>query len=1335
LLRRLRQGDLLAAVFLLALVTCFLGRVTLGGKVLLPLDNLFSSPPWNVYAAQFGISVPHNELIGDMILQNYSWKSFAKESYLNGVLPLWNPYIFCGMPFLAAGQYAALYPLGAIFYVLPVAQAYGWFTLVHLFLGGLFMYLYVKLIGGGRWGALVSAITFMFCGFLVVSFLWPMIVSTVIWLPLLLAIIEVIVRRFERAESGESGLLSSCALWVPLGGVAVGLQFLAGHLEMSFYLLFTMMVYAAFRLLVMVWRRQAKGRILGAGLALLIMVALGFGLAAAQLLPFYELIKENYRSGLVSYREVIGWALPKMQFLSFLMPDFFGNPTHHSYFDVIQWKDVAVSGAADFAGNPRSYPFWGAKNYVEGAAYIGILPLLLAGVALLLRRNKYTLFFVFYAVFSLLLAFGSPLYKAFFYGIPGFDQLHTPFRWVIPYSFSVAVLAGLGMSALIDRREGKASELGAKVATFLGRAAPLLGAVLLVVLGVSRLFSDASLGFANRLLQRSHTLPFAFESGQMLYSYQFRNIAIFALLLLAGGVIVAYGLREKGGNRFLPVVAVGLVSLDLFFFGYNFNSATEPDLLKFTPPSIDFLKSDPDLYRVTSFNYDDTLKPNTAMLSRTQDVRGYDTIILERYVRFWRLLEEPSGLLYSQINKLVKTSSLESPLLDLMNVKYVLTTQNIGLPNYTEVYRGEINIYRNDNVLPRAFVVFDEIQARDGEEALEALGNPAFDPQRTVVLEEVAEALPLLPSSGAQPLQAAIVDYQPNQVTVRVSMPHEGYLILTDSYFPGWRAHSGDEELPILRADYIFRAVQLPQGERTVVFKYSPDSFKLGLYVGLMSGILVLLGLGYWVWRRFYGETAETSTVRRIAKNSLTPMATQVLNKVVDAAFAIFLLRFLGPSNFGNYAFAVVFIGYFSLFTDFGLGTLLTREVARDKAQANRYLSNSIMVRLGLSLASTPLLIGLVMLYRWKFGLASDASVAILLFAVSLIPSAFASALSSVFIAHERMEYPAAVTVITTLVKASLGIIVLLAGWGIVGLAGVSIFASTVTAIVLYMMVAKTFFKPTPDMDFSFQKGMIATSAPLMINNFLSTIFFRVDMMLLQPIKGSRSVGYYGTAYKFIDALNIIPSFFTLAIFPVMSRYAESARDTLARAYCLSLKALLIVSLPITVGTTLIAGKLIPLLFGSEYAPSIVALQILIWFLPFSYVNSVTQYVIIALNRQRFLTFAFLIGASFNLLTNLAVIPYWGINGAAVVTIISEIILLIPFLYVVMKELGRIPLLQLAWRPTLAALVMGAVLFPLRQLNLLIIIILGAVIYLAVLVALRTFDEQDMAIMRALRAR
>src|SRR3990172_2999867 len=180
---------------------------------------------------------------------------------------------------------------------------------------------------------------------------------------------------------------------------------------------------------------------------------------------------------------------------------------------------------------------------------------------------------------------------------------------------------------------------------------------------------------------------------------------------------------------------------------------------------------------------------------------------------------------------------------------------------------------------------------------------------------------------------------------------------------------------------------------------------------------------------------------------------------------------------------------------------------------------------------------------------------------------------------------------------------------------------------------------------------MVGRAAPLMVNNFLSTVFFRADVMLLQPMRGSAATGWYTTAYKFIDALNIIPSFFTLALFPVMSRYADQ-RPALAHAYHRALRLLLLAAFPITVGIWFIAKDLIVIFFGEEYAPSVLALQILIGFLPFSYINSITQYILIAVNRQRFLTLAFVIGAAFNLAANLVAIPLFSFYGAAAVTIL-----------------------------------------------------------------------------------
>ncbi|HDN80464.1 MAG TPA: flippase, partial [Chloroflexi bacterium] len=280
---------------------------------------------------------------------------------------------------------------------------------------------------------------------------------------------------------------------------------------------------------------------------------------------------------------------------------------------------------------------------------------------------------------------------------------------------------------------------------------------------------------------------------------------------------------------------------------------------------------------------------------------------------------------------------------------------------------------------------------------------------------------------------------------------------------------------------------------------------------------------------------------------------------------------------------------------------------------------------------------------------------------------------------------------------------------------------------LFYLLVRKLFI-PRLEADFAFQRQMLDTSFPLMINHLLATVFFRIDVLILQPLKGDAVVGYYGAAYKYIDGLNIIPAYFTMAIFPIMSRYAASAKESLMRAYILALRLLLIVSIPIAVGTTFIAKELILILGGSEYLPhSMIALQLLIWFLPLSYINSVTQYVLIAIDQQRFLTKAFLIGVAFNIVANLIFIPRYSYQAAAVVTIFSELALLIPFYYCVRKHIGSLPWPELFWRPSVASAVMAVILWVMRDVNILVRVPAAAIVYFAALLALGAFSREEIA--------
>lgn len=1420
---RTLRSEFPAIIGFLVLAFAFFWPVTFGGRTLLPADVLYQYSPWRAYAVQQGAAVPQNHLVADLILENYQWKRFILESLGRRELPLWNPYLFAGMPFLADGQHSALYPLSIIFYLLPLAQAYGIFTALQLFIAALGMYVFLRVLGAGRFPAILGGITYGFSGFMLVSVPFTMVIAAVCWLPWILAVTEQGIRAATKPalrSTAATGLSERPRLpirpwdslpYLLLGSILLGMQFLAGHVELSYYILMVLAFYSGWRLIAL-WRQtKALQPAVHLGLWLLGMVVLGAALGAVQLVPLYELVRVNFRQGSASYWEVVGWALPLRRAISFLIPDFFGNPSHHSYFDLLSLSTKAVT--QNFKGQPLTHipeNIFGIKNYVESGSYVGLLPLLLAGIAIIKtlasliggrRRDagaingregsmagapsfaSSTLLFLILAIFSLLFAFGTPLYALLYYGLPGYNQLHSPFRWIFPYTLSISVLAGLGAQALITRSPGRliaSSTGGGKAipalpwAAALGWGAFWLGLAGLGALGASLLWRHRMAELAQAIMLRSASLQEVFADGAMLYSYEARNLAIFFAFLMSAGIVVRISHCPihisltsilKGGPKAEPAatadwrrplfdraisipiwqpLAILVLVLDLYVAFGAFNPAVEPRLLEFVPKGIRFLLEDKDLFRIMGYGPDKPLHANAAMSYGIHDARGYDSIIPKQYADYMNLIEGQGSLLYNRIGDVTWHGNLDSQLLDLLNVKYVVTNQEISNPGYTLVYSDDIRIYRNDDFLPRAFVVYRaKVVARD--ELPKELKS--LNPREIVLLEAEDGAWRL---AGARAREGAdnrvaiaggsglarveVSSYTPNRVVVSATLSAPGYLVLADSYFPGWIAMDNGREVPILRANGNFRALALPEGQHIVVFKYSPLSFLLGLFASLSAAVVVLLGLSAWAWQRYYRESAEEHPARRVAKNALTPMTTNLVNKGIDFAFAMLMLRLLGPEGAGRFAYAVNLALFFGVITDFGLGVLATREVAKDRNQANRYLTNTALVRIGLSLVA---LLPMLAVVNLNVRLTPDTVAVIALLWFSLVPGGVASSLSYLFNAFERFEFPAAVTVIVKVSSTFLAATILLLGGGIVGLAAVSVVANLASAGILFYLVQRFLFRPRWEPDLGLIRAMLNDAYPLMINNLLATIFFRIDVQILQPLKGDEVVGYYNAAYKYIDGLNIIPSNFTLALFPVLARYGVSAKESMVRAYHGALRLLVIVAMPLAVGMSLAARELILILGGGAFLPhAMIALQVLVWFLPFSFINSVTQYVLIALNQQRFLTLAFLIGVVFNIGANLALIPAYSYVAAAATTIASEIVLLIPFYYAVRRHLAPVPWVVLFWRPTLAALVMWVIGQVLGQvINPLTAVSLAGLAYLGMLVALRTFSRDDMALAKKVLGR
>jgi len=981
------------------------------------------------------------------------------------------------------------------------------------------------------------------------------------------------------------------------------------------------------------------------------------------------------------------------------------------------------------------------------------------------------LIFALLAVLSLAFAFGTPLYALLYYGLPYWNQLHSPFRWIFPLTLSIAVLAGLSATRLVHSKSAARGAdgvtaslpLDVRLVQMLGRklAWPVFGcgAAGVVLLTVIAFYPAPFIRLAQEVLDRSGLARHAFADGAQLLGYQWPNFLKFFLFVMAAGAVLRisrcpiYLPHYLGGVPIWQPLAALVVAVDLLVAGWGFNPAADPRWLEFQPPVVKWLlerqKNDP-LFRITSFDVPGEPHPliaNTAMFWNLYDVRGYDSIIPTQYARYMELIQTQGDLLYNRIAPIYAPGyeALDSALLDLLGVRYVLTTTHIPNDRYRLVYDGELRVYENLDALPRAFTVpvAHQVAAEEMDYALRSL-----NPRCKVILEDngAGHAIsgPFLPQMEDCPLHPAqVVRYTPNEVFVRVTLTSPGWLVLTDSYFPGWKAYrraidsSGtsaendqESEIAIHLADGNFRTVYLEAGSWEVRFVYSPLSFKLGAYGSFIAAVVMLFLLGVWTWGRLYRESAGDQPIKRIAKNSLAPMAMALLNRIIDFGFAMLMLRILAPEGAGRYQFAVVFIGYAEILTRFGLGTLLTREVARDRTQSAGFFSNITILRAILWLASLPAM-GIALWLYVLFGrLAPETVIAVGLFAIGLFFSNIADGLTALFYAHEKAEYPAGVSTITTLVRVSLGALVLLLGGGVIGLAAVSVVANVVSATVLAWVLYHTVVRLHFDNNPALRRHMLREALPLMINHLLATLFFRIDVLILQPTWGDRAVGFYSAAYKYIDGINIIPSYFTLAIFPLMSRYAHTARDSLVRAYILSLRLLLIIALPLAAGTPFIARELILLLGGGQYLPdSMIALQLLIWFLPFSFINQITQYVLIAIDQQRFLTRAFIIGVLFNTITNLVLIPQYGYRAAAITTILSEWALLIPFYYAVRKYLCVVPWVDIAWRPALAAAVMGGSLWLVRDAGVFIRLAVALLTYCVTLVAVGGLRQPDMQLL------
>ncbi len=647
----------LSLLVLLALITAptlLLWRVVFLGDVFLPAALLRDVAPWRDAAHL----VPWNPIMWDGVAEFYPWRLFYARTLHQGFLPLWNPYQFCGTPYLANGQSAVLYPPNLLFVFLPALRAFGASVWLHLVITGLLMYGFLRsgAVGTGRIGALTGAIVWQLSTWQVGWLALPTFLCVSAWLPLTLWLCWRLVVRPTLARATALGL-------------ALGLTILAGHLQIALYGFGLTSAYALFLLVRASRVDRADWRpILGGFILALIVMA---GVSAPQMLPTLELSRVSHRSGVAAswqnYQAYVRLALPLPNLLTLYLPGVFGSPTEGTF-----WG-IGTNG--------------GPSAYVENGCSVGILGLLLAfaGVAARWRANPTVRFFALAALAALLLALGTPLNALLYFGLPGFAQSGSPARILELWTFGAAVLAAVGVDALpsLARRTGLAT----------------LGAF---ALGL------ALCGSALALYAAQNAPPGTLNAGLARVPDWWR---LPLGILLGAGAFGALWQRGTVSVRGLRVSLAALVLVELLAANGSYNRTSRASEVYPVRPLVAFLQAHAGDARIMPLNRvwglsqppPAILPPNSGMVYQLHDLQGYDSLLTRHYIAWVATLDSGSPAPPENGN-MVFTYGVGTPQARAAGAAWVVSQQPLP-PNtgFQVAYQGTDGfVYQDALALPHA---------------------------------------------------------------------------------------------------------------------------------------------------------------------------------------------------------------------------------------------------------------------------------------------------------------------------------------------------------------------------------------------------------------------------------------------------------------------------------------------------------------------------------------------------------------------------------------------------------------------------------------------------------
>ena len=724
---------------------------------------------------------------GTPALQFVPWWWQAWEQIRMGVIPLWNPLNGMGAPLMANYQMALFYPpnivvllpLAALAGPAGVAWGYTLLAILHLAWGGLGMAFLLRQLGFGWLAQILGGLAYGLSGYVVGKLGFLSMTWVAAWLPWVLYFTERLLEKRQRLPL-SAGLAGSVAM-----------QLLAGHAQLSWYTL----VLAGIWFLAGIWRAAAWRRSGALLLGLAVSLLLGAAIAMVQLLPTFEYLSQSQRADAVQYDEVMRYSFWPWRFISIFSPDFFGNPGQGS--------------------------FWGYATYWEDHVYAGMTPLALAlaslvvlikGIFIPARRTphwKLSLFLWGLVVITFVLALGqnTPVFPFLYRFVPTFDMFQAPARYLIWLAAALPVLAATGV-------ERWRSPTGKGLYWFrLGTAgcfAVTLGAVLawltqesvqLTFIRATALAGIWALGFGLLTL----VIPLVEKKGwQATWRWGVVGWTIIDLAaagwLLNPGVDVSFYQNEPGrlavgnGRLFL----MGRLEYDLKFHRF----------MRFK----DFRPLE-DWHTLRS-----AALPNLNLLDGLPTANNFDPLVPGRYARWMLALEDRSP------------QELEA-WLDLMAVSQ---EEKIDLRQPSGVRFDSVNTQGR----LRWYACIQK--ASDEEDAWQKLESALARPSPNIpLIVEGWQGQDLGDCDSQANAEIRVIAERPDRLTLEVQSDAPGWVLLSDTWYPGWQARLDGTPTALYRAQYLFRAVAAPAGKHRIDIFYTSEEF----YSGALLGILGLLAL------------------------------------------------------------------------------------------------------------------------------------------------------------------------------------------------------------------------------------------------------------------------------------------------------------------------------------------------------------------------------------------------------------------------------------------------------------------------------------------------------------